>query len=134
MGARTSPFPKGTAEKHTGTTPVPHADESSAGTGRRRRDSSESLTRPRRDSGAPGASSTALTGLDPDQLGTLLDQSSEPQIVLGATGRVLAANVAATRALGVAREQMIGAPLSTARAGCRAKRCAARWRPASSGH
>jgi signal transduction histidine kinase len=114
MGARTSPFPKGTAEKHTGTTPVPpYADESNSGTGRRRRESSESLTRPRRESGAPGASSTALTGLDPDQLATLLDQSSEPQIVLGATGRVLAVNVAATRVLGVARDQMIGAALSS---------------------
>jgi PAS domain-containing protein len=113
-----SPFPKGTAEKHTGTTPVPaFADDGEAG-GRRRRESSESIARPRRDSGAPGSpssapASTALIGLDPEQVGTLLDQSSDPQIVLGTTGRVLAANVAATRALGLARDQMIGAPLSS---------------------
>jgi len=125
MGARTSPFPKGTAEKHTGTTPVPFAEDGESGA-RRRRESSETIARPRRDSGAPGSpsaapASTALIGLDPDQVGTLLDQSSDPQIVLGTTGRVLAANVAATRALGVARDQMIGAPLASCARGLSAE-------------
>lgn len=121
MGARTSPFSKGTAATHTDQTPVPALADDSTAAGRRRRDSSETLARPRRDSGAPGSGSMALIGLDPDQLATLLDQSSEPQIVLGTTGRVLAANVAATRALGVARDQMIGAPLSSCTRGLSAE-------------
>lgn len=63
----------------------------------------------RREGGAP----FAFEGFDPQQLAALLEQNNEPQLLLAATGRVLAINQAATRAIGVARDQAIGSLLSS---------------------
>jgi PAS domain-containing protein len=72
----------------------------------------------RRDANASSASptpptSSELGALGAEQTAALLELSGDPQLLLGATGRVLAVNAAATRALGASREQMLGATLST---------------------
>jgi hypothetical protein len=52
------------------------------------------------------------SGLDEEQVSALLEHSAQPELVLLLDGRVLATNEAAASTLGVARERLIGAPLS----------------------